>query len=255
MHEKLFIKNRKGKKLSVLINYKNKNSKKPIIIILHGFSGCKEEKNLETIAKNLSRNNFLAIRFDFSGNNESEGTQKDYNFKNFIEDTQDIIKFAKKLNYSNTNKIGIFGHSMGAQITLLVCQKNKINALAVTCPFPSLIELPFIKNDLEEIKKQKYTIIENKLTKNKLKLSYSFFTNTKKYSLNKKSTNTKIPKLIIYGTTDTLVPKKISLDLIKLLPAPKKICKLKIGHDYKYHPKERKLVSEKVTDFFKKQLT
>lgn len=47
MEEKIFIKNSKGLKLASIIHYPDGEKQYPAIIILHGFTGYKEEAHLE----------------------------------------------------------------------------------------------------------------------------------------------------------------------------------------------------------------
>lgn len=52
--EKIKVKNNKGLNLSTVLERPNKNGKFPTVILLHGFTGYKEEKHIVLLAKNLS---------------------------------------------------------------------------------------------------------------------------------------------------------------------------------------------------------
>lgn len=122
-----------GYKLRALMNVPD--SKKPVtgwpvIILNHGFI---EPTVYSTVASyksymdQYSRQGFLVFKPDYRGHDESEGqpvsahTSPDYTV-----DVLNLISSIKKYPDANSNKIGMWGHSMGGGVTLraLVVSKD-----------------------------------------------------------------------------------------------------------------------------------
>ena len=107
MQEKVFIKNSKGLKLASIIRYPGKDRQYPTIMILHGFTGYKEEAHFEELERILVKNGFAVIRFDASGSGNSGGSfEKDYSMSNFLKDIKSNIdsKLTKEKTRSTYRK-------------------------------------------------------------------------------------------------------------------------------------------------------
>ena len=63
----------------------SKKSKCAFVLILHGFTGNKNETLLEQISKGLQQRGIGSIRFDFNGHGESEGPFQEMTIENEIE--------------------------------------------------------------------------------------------------------------------------------------------------------------------------
>ncbi len=256
MEEHLFIKNKMGLNLAGTLYFQNKKRKYPCVILLHGFTGCRKENNIIALGKELAKHGLTALSFDCSGNNESEGNfQTDYRFRNYLDDTKQVIRYAKQLDFVDSNNIGIWGHSMGGQLALWVAAKEKdIKAIAITSAPIQMGRVDYLSKILPQIKKKGYFEKESKTMGCVLKVPYEFFADREKYDVMKIIKEINQPKLIIWGTQDTVVnaneTKKIFEESIK----PKERAIFEIGHDYKYFPKQIRKVNERILLFFEKCL-
>jgi alpha/beta superfamily hydrolase len=76
MEEKVFFKNKENLKLCGVLH--GSASRGDICaIVCHGFAGDKDRSFIPELACGLEGQGFLALRFDFSGNGESEGLFED----------------------------------------------------------------------------------------------------------------------------------------------------------------------------------
>lgn len=102
-------------KLSVLVQKPElrDGEKCPVVLLMHGFSGNKQEKRgmLKEIADKLEQNGVASIRFDFNGHGESEGLFQNMTVLNEIEDAKKVIEYAQAQSY--TQSISVLGHSQG----------------------------------------------------------------------------------------------------------------------------------------------
>ena len=202
--EKVKILNRSGLNLSAVIHAPKNPSNSPLVILLHGNTGYKEETHIESLAVLLSENGFFSIRFDCSGSNESDGTfEKDYRFSNYLTDVADVLEYAKKLPGLNKDKIGLWGHAMGGQLACIFASAHpQIKSLCIVSS-PSVLILP--PEDEENLAKFGY--YEMKSSKlGTVRLPAAYFEERSKYDASISVKNLKIPKLIIWGTSDDVVP-------------------------------------------------
>src|SRR3972149_12202676 len=94
MQEKLFIKNRKGQKIAVLIE--KPENPKGLAFVMHGLGGFKEQPHIPTFAEVFLENNYTVVRFDTTNSiGESEGKMEDVTITSFSEDLEDVISWAK----------------------------------------------------------------------------------------------------------------------------------------------------------------
>lgn len=85
------------------------HEKCPLVIILHGFTGNKNESMLKSISDQLLKHKIASLRCDFNAHGESEGKFEDMTVMNEIEDAREFLRFAKGLNF--VEKISLVGHS------------------------------------------------------------------------------------------------------------------------------------------------
>ncbi|WP_234122552.1 alpha/beta hydrolase family protein [Clostridium hydrogenum] len=90
----------------------------PLVIIMHGFTGNRNEPMHLSIAQELLKNGIASVRFDFNGHGESDGLFEDMTVMNEIEDAREILRYAKKLDF--VQNISILGHSQGGVVAGMI---------------------------------------------------------------------------------------------------------------------------------------
>ena len=104
-------------KLSAVIQ-KPEGDKMPMVMILHGFTGNKNEKLLTTLADALEAKGIASIRFDFNGHGESEGDFVNMTVLNEIEDAKQVYAYVRDLRY--VESVCVAGHSQGGVVTSML---------------------------------------------------------------------------------------------------------------------------------------
>ncbi|MDD4135858.1 MAG: prolyl oligopeptidase family serine peptidase [Candidatus Shapirobacteria bacterium] len=140
-----------GKKISGMMNlpvgYENKKS--PAIIMIRGFAdseGYFIGSGSWKVADELARNGFVTVSLDFLGFALSDGESKDILEARFEKPmgVLDLIESVKKLDFVDSDKIGIWAHSNGGQIAISVLEVTGGNYPTVlwapmTNPFPNSV--------------------------------------------------------------------------------------------------------------------
>jgi esterase/lipase len=259
MQRRLFIKNRKGLKLAAIIQKPRGKGPFPTVILLHGFTGYKEEANIVKLAKGLEKERIASIRFDASGFNESEGTIKDnYRFSNYVKDVESVYSYLKKLNFVDSSRIGVCGHSLGAQLSIIWGSTHpEVKCICPISPPIKLVTQDVYKNLIKEWKQKGYF---EKTSSNsrigKIRIPGEFIEDAWKWNTLDYIEKVKQPIFIITGSEDKDVYPFISKEIYDKANQPKKYIEIEgIGHHYKKTPEHIPLVNREVIKFFKKYLS
>ncbi len=196
MLKKIFIRNPEGLRLSTILHIPEK-PKEIGVILCHGFTGSKDKNFIPELALELEKQGFLTLRFDFSGNGESEGKFEDRTYTKYVEDLKSVIEWFR----SKVNKICVIGHSMGGSIAIIEYSKYK--------NFDKLVLLaPGIKSARKDIPKESFKgdyveFVDSWGVKRRLKIEY--FEDRRRYDQIKLADSIKIPTLVIIGSEDNVV--------------------------------------------------
>lgn len=209
--EKLFIKNRDGKKIAVLID-KSPNQK-GIVFLMHGLSGKKEHDYITYIGEAFQEANYTTIKFDTRNTfGESEGNYADANITNYYEDLVDVIKWAKTQDWYQEPFV-LMGQSLGG-ICVSQYAENYPNEIKALAPVSSVIswklksQSPNYQKDIEEWDKTGWRIKESATQPGLIKKLkwHQFKEDYMKYDLLENVEKLKMPVLIVVGDQDDSTP-------------------------------------------------
>jgi len=138
----------------------------PLVVFMHGFASNKYGHNRAyvTFAEELCRHGIAAIRFDFRGSGDSEGSPSAVSFEDLIEDAVSILHYAQDLKDIDTNNIGVFGSSLGGTIAVMAAnQFPHLKAMALWSPVASgeLWVRDFVSQSPEYMKKDPRTLLSS----------------------------------------------------------------------------------------------
>ena len=197
-------------------SYLPQESPKEIIIAVHGFAGDKESSAISLLAKEMTKEGFGVVCFDFPGHGESEVEADKLTIDNCINDIETVEEYIKE-KYGKQMKIDLFATSFGAYIALLKIFKynTKYNKIVLRAPAIKMDKI-FKENLLRE----KYEDFQNRgVTKlgfdRTMNVPFDFYKELKQNQILKIYKNSQ-KILIIQGTEDDVAPIKDTKELIDL---------------------------------------
>ena len=113
-----------------------KSLRLPIIIICHGLGANKSD--FTELSSYLSKSGYHVLLFDFRGHGESKGNSSSLGFLE-QDDLRSAVEYVKSRADVDIDKIGVYGFSLGAAVTILTASTEKdIKAVVSDSSFTSL---------------------------------------------------------------------------------------------------------------------
>ncbi|MCX6708381.1 MAG: alpha/beta fold hydrolase [Candidatus Woesearchaeota archaeon] len=200
--------NRKKEKLVGVLEGVGKKG----VVLCHGFTG---QKAGTKVFSDALKKDFLVLRFDFSGNGESEGLFEEADYSKETEDALCAIEFMRKQGCSS---IGIVGHSMGGAVAILTASRTKVSCVASLAspasPRPELMA----KHAREWVGKE---------------LPPAFLRDIAKIDIVGAAARVNAPLLIVHGNSDSIIDVSEADKLYENAKDPKKKVIIKnMDHDF-----------------------
>jgi len=132
MSETVIITNRQGKRIVGDLHLPaEKQDKYPLVLVVHGFKGHKDQGWTTEAAQRLSEEGVAAYRFDLTnGIGESDGDLVNITMTGNIEDIEDVLGYFQKQDFVDESRIGLAGHSLGAmEILISAGKRNDIKTI------------------------------------------------------------------------------------------------------------------------------
>ena len=238
-------------KLSAVIQTPDGKASYPLVMILHGFTGNKNEPLLTTLADNLEKAGIASIRFDFNGHGESEGNFSDMTVLNEIEDAKKVYNYVSKLK--GVTSVSIAGHSQGGVVTSMVAGElgtKKVKCIALMAP-AAVLRDDAIRGQLFNFKYDSMNPPEYVEIFNGLKLGRNYIVTAQTLPIYETAEKFQGSALMIHGTGDIVVPYTYSLHYQHIYP--KSQLELLPGFDHSFKQDVAK-AAKIVSDYFVKQL-
>lgn len=122
------------------MNVPKENGPFPVIVLNHGYfnqSSFQSGDGTQTMADIMARQDYLTLASDYRGfgksENDPEGS-RGHN-PNYAIDILNLIASIKNLPKADANRIGMWGHSMGGEVSLRVAEaKSNVKAIVLWAP-------------------------------------------------------------------------------------------------------------------------
>jgi pimeloyl-ACP methyl ester carboxylesterase len=226
--EKLFIQNRDGKRIAVLVN--TPENPRGLAFVAHGLGGSKNESQIALFASCFVEASFIAIRWDARNTfGESEGQYEDATTTNYLEDMEDVIAWARTQSWFGEPFV-LCGHSLGGFCSLIYAERHpkQVRALA---PIASVVSGEMsMRAKIERFGEAQMNAwkqagwIETIGSKgNQKRLRYAEVEDRMKYDTLRAAHLLTMPVLLAAGENDESTPLWTQEKLLAALPGPKEL--------------------------------
>lgn len=244
---------RLGLNLAGVLSTPEAAEKFPLVILLHGFTGWKEETHIATLAEELVKVGIAALRFDAPGSGESEGTfGRDYTLSNYIACIEDVLAWTQASPGIDSNRIAIWGHSMGG-FTALAAAVRYPGFKALCCCQPSSGPKTMKPGEREVWEATGWQSFSNDHFQD-IRLPYSFYLERETYHARNEAPKLRIPSLFIAGTEDRSVSLEDIREMASLAPQPSFYREFPTTHGYHKYPEALAAINAETVQFFKQYL-
>jgi putative redox protein len=174
------------------------------VVAGHCFTCSRHTGVLRRICSDLCDAGFMALRFDFSGNGQSQGQFEQSTWSKQILEMEAAIA---QMQEKGATWIGLAGHSLGAAIALLVARRMKtVSALCrVAGRISETRPLHFLtlsqQDDLARTGQVGFTSRGRALTLNR-----EFFDDADRHDLTAATRALTVPMLVVHGDRDEIIP-------------------------------------------------
>ena len=230
--EKLFIKNRKGLNMAVVVD--EAENQKGLVFLMHGFIGFKEHPLLAETAKIFRENNYTTVCFDAThAFGESDGKMEDGTMTGYYNDLEDVLAWSKLQKWYD-KRFFMVGHSLGGYCVSLHATKDRnVRGLILFSPLVSgrlFLETEDIKSIMEEWEIRGIREWISGSSQGAVKRSgYVFVGDSLRHDLLEVAEKIKCPVFIVTGDADEVIPMKDQKILFDKIGSKKEIHIVKEG--------------------------
>ncbi len=93
------------------------NGKRPLVIVIHGFTGNKEERHITAVSEMLNGIGCATLRVDMYGHGGSGGSFRDHTLFKWMTNAMAVIDYARRLE--SVTALYLCGHSQGGLTAML----------------------------------------------------------------------------------------------------------------------------------------
>ena len=122
-----------------LVMPKCREGKVPLCIIIHGFTGCKDERHLTAIADRMNELGMATLRVDMYGHGKSGGTFRNHTLYKWFSNAITVIDYVKTL--PEISRIYLCGHSQGG-LTVIMAGSMKEDEICGIIPLSPAVMIP-----------------------------------------------------------------------------------------------------------------
>jgi uncharacterized protein len=205
MEQPIYFYNQHGEKLAGSLHLPKQHDGCGVVFG-HCFTCTRHTRIIREACDALAAENFLALRFDFSGNGQSEGEFSKSTYSKQIAEMQEAVGVILE---KGVRRLGLAGHSMGAVIAVLTAPR--IEAVKAVCTLAGRLTglnaaYFFSREQIKELEDTGKVSFTSR--GRSLQLSTGFFADAKQYDLPGTVKSLKTPLMVIHGDADEIIPVK-----------------------------------------------
>lgn len=233
------IESSKGK-LAATVQYPDVETEK-LAILCPGFLDSKDYAGLTELANRLAENGYTAVRFDPTGVWESDGNIEDYTVTQYLEDIKNVLEHMLAKN--DFTHVLLVGHSRGGTAALLYAARDlQVSAvLGIMSPYKLASWEKWNEDGLRFSSRD----MPGSDEKVEFTIPVSYLEDLEKYDVLEEVKKLKVPVMLLAGEMDKGVLPGDVKKIYDNVNEPKHFEVIpSVGHDYRVHESQVKLVNE-----------
>ena len=218
------------------------------VVAGHCFTCSRHTGVLRRICSNLCDAGFMALRFDFSGNGQSQGNFENSTWSKQILEMEAAIALVQQ---HGAKWIGLAGHSLGAAIALLAAHRQP--AVSAVCRVAGRVSPTRAMHFLTPPQQAMLTEtghVEFTSRGRDLILSSDFFDDAGRHDLEATTRALKVPMLVVHGDRDEIIPVSEAHLAKEANPDYVELAIVSGGDHMLASPEHQKQVARTVTEWF-----
>ncbi len=250
MEHQIQFPNHRGEKLSATIHLPDGPSRRGVILG-HCFTCSRHTTILRSVCHALADEGFTVLRFDFSGNGQSEG---DFAESTYSKQIAEMEIAAAYLAGEGVSCLGLTGHSMGAMVAILAAAQLEsvpaVCALAARSRVMGAAELlaPAQLSELRQTGRVRFVSRGRAL-----EVTREMFSDAARYDLGRTVASLRQSLLLVHGDEDEITPVEEAYRIQRYRPEGTRLAVIP-GADHMFSGDEhRRLVTEVVVAWFREQ--
>jgi putative redox protein len=251
MDEKITFENQAGEKLVGTLARPD-GSPELGVALGHCFTCSRHIRVLIDLAEGLASAGFLALRFDFSGNGQSEG---DFARSTYSKHIGEMKAAAGLLRREGAARIGFCGHSMGAAISLLTASElgDAVGVVTLAGRYGGINPRELLSQTQQaELAQNGRVAFESR--NRSLELEEGFFKDAESHDIAAAVADLAAPVLAVHGDQDRIVPVEEARRGRELNPQVHPLIVEGADHMFLQEDHRRRIV-EHATDWFRQRLS
>ena len=174
------------------------------VVFGHCFTCSRHTRIIRQICSELAEKEIVTLRFDFSGNGQSEGEFSESNYSKQIIEMQTA---AGVMTEKGVRRIGLAGHSMGAVIAVLTAARTmSVKAVCALAGRLSGLNASHFFSKKQQKELENTGSVSFNSRGRSLLLSTNFFADAKQYDLPETVKSLQKPLMIVHGDADEIIP-------------------------------------------------
>jgi len=218
------------------------------VVLGHCFTCTRHTGILRESGARLTAAGFHVLRFDFSGNGQSEGMFIETSYTKYITEMEVAANFLKAYG---VKWLGFAGHSMGAAISVLAA--SRLSGIQAVCAIagrltgmdPSRIFSPDQRRQFQETGRLEFVSRGRQL-----ELDSRFLNDMLSHDMRAAVASLNIPLLIVHGTQDEIVPADQAMQAQSTNPGQSQLVMIPGADHFFSRPEHRDFAVRKIAAWF-----